>query len=127
MSAPYIVPFNNEPIAISVKTGSYTIPSGRFAKITVNIEGTGTFTINGVLAFRGVQSTLLSSLEIYGSNLYARNIKVDIGSNDGKTGNLAISTTDQKPLVAEIFAPAGTAINGTGVWRAVVQEYYSIS
>jgi outer membrane lipoprotein SlyB len=47
MSAPFIVPFNFQPVSVSVKTGSYTIPSGKYARVYVECENGGTFTING--------------------------------------------------------------------------------
>jgi len=33
MSAPFIIPFNNQPVSASVKTSSYTIPSGKYALV----------------------------------------------------------------------------------------------
>lgn len=49
MSAPIIVPFNNQPALTSFKTTSYTIPSGRYARVTpvitthTELSGTGVF------------------------------------------------------------------------------------
>ena len=50
MSSRVFVPFNNNPLAVSVKTASYTIPTGRFAKVYVECDSGGQFTINGAVA-----------------------------------------------------------------------------
>lgn len=37
MSAPYIIPFNFQPIATgTVLNGSYTVPSGKYARVLIN-------------------------------------------------------------------------------------------
>lgn len=48
MSAPFIVPFNFQPVSVSVKTTSYTIPSGKYAYVFVEVYSGGIFTINAV-------------------------------------------------------------------------------
>jgi hypothetical protein len=36
MSTPYIIPFNFQPVnVVSASSGSYTVPSGKYAKVTV--------------------------------------------------------------------------------------------
>lgn len=50
MSAKVFVPFDNNPVAVSVKTAAYTIPTGRFAKVYVECDSGGQFTINGAVA-----------------------------------------------------------------------------
>lgn len=37
MPAPFIIPFNNNPSATSVKTASYTIPAGKYAFVSTSI------------------------------------------------------------------------------------------
>jgi hypothetical protein len=34
MPAPFIIPFNNCPVSTSIKTSSYTIPAGKYARVT---------------------------------------------------------------------------------------------
>lgn len=48
MSAPFIVPFNFQPVAVSVKTTSYTIPAGKYAQVFIEVYSGGIFTINAV-------------------------------------------------------------------------------
>jgi hypothetical protein len=42
--------FPSFPISVSVKTASFTIPFNRFARVTVEVDSGGIFTINGVTA-----------------------------------------------------------------------------
>lgn len=44
------VPFNYEPDSVSVKTGSYSIPSGQYAFVTAYCRDGGTFSIGGTVA-----------------------------------------------------------------------------
>lgn len=47
MSAPFVIPFNfSPPVSPSVKTTSYTVPTGRYAQVKVYFEGTETQTAN---------------------------------------------------------------------------------
>jgi hypothetical protein len=48
MSAPFVIPFNFKPSGVSVKTASYTIPSGKYAQVYVECDSGGIFTIDGV-------------------------------------------------------------------------------
>lgn len=50
MPAPFVIPFNNCPISISVKTASYTIPAGKYARIITEVDSGGLFTIDAVTA-----------------------------------------------------------------------------
>jgi len=42
MSAPFIIPFNMQPVSHQTGTGTYTCPAGKYAKVTVFIRGTAT-------------------------------------------------------------------------------------
>lgn len=37
MSAPYIIPFNHQPVATGIQENSYTVPSGKYARVTIPI------------------------------------------------------------------------------------------
>jgi hypothetical protein len=50
MSAPFIIPFNFQPVSVAVKTASYTIPAGQYARVVVECHSGGTFTIDAVSA-----------------------------------------------------------------------------
>lgn len=40
------IPFNFQPVSVSVKTSSYTIPASNYAFITANVRNGGSFTID---------------------------------------------------------------------------------
>ena len=49
------VPFNFQPLSVSVKSSSYTIPAGNYALVTVVVEhdgGAASFTIDTVSAIQ---------------------------------------------------------------------------
>jgi hypothetical protein len=145
MASPLIIPFDNNPASVSVKTTSYTIPSGKFARLIVNLEGSAQFTINGVVALRGVQSTVLSSslLRVQVKPYESRNIfgtSVPTNQNGLLTNESGstitntpapsaafTSTTDQKCITQEVWVSSGTVISGSGVFRIIVTEYNAIS
>lgn len=128
MSSPIILPFNFQPVAVSVRTASYTIPTGRYARVLVNLEGSATFTIGGVTALRGTQATVLSTNVIRFTNVSGGGQSLNTANQSSANNGAAYtSTTQQETVVAEMWLPAGTVINGTGTWRAVVQEYNVIS
>ena len=138
MSAPFVIPFNFQPDSVSVKTGSYTIPPAKYARVVVNLIGSATFTIDAVTALSGAQNSTITSA----GNLYkmagnpgtvSSNQVGTLGTAGFSGGSSTTSTeavfgneTDQKVVVAEYWLPTGTIINGTGTWRAVVMIYNQI-
>jgi hypothetical protein len=127
MSSRVLIPFDNNPVAVSVKTASYTIPTGRFARILINLEGSATFTIGGVTAIRGTQNSVLASDNLRTNTSLSNILVTTTDTNPTTTGAAFTETTDQKTVIAELWLPSGTVINGTGTWRAVVMEYNAIS
>lgn len=143
MSSAFIVPFNQQPFSVAVKTGSYTIPAGYYARAIVNLEGSATFTIDAVTAIRGTQSNSLGSSPL---SAFQRTVIVDggggtstrwalladgappsSGNPDSADSDAFVTSVNQKTTIAEIRLPTGTVINGTGTWRAVVELYPMIS
>lgn len=132
MSANLLVPFDNRPSSVAVKTASYTIPAGKYARVVVNLEGSATFTIGGVTALRGTQNSVLASdnikLSVVASSLGALGTHLTGAAADlGAAGGAFNETTDQKSVTETLWLPTGTIINGTGTWRAVVMEYNEIT
>jgi hypothetical protein len=123
MSATLVVPFNFQPSSVSVKTASYTIPAGKYAKVTVNIDGTGTFTIDGSTALSASQNSVLATSPL------ATDGTGRLTTTTAAAGSPAAYTseTDKRSVVADYFLPAGTVIAGSGTWRAVVQEFSNIT
>jgi hypothetical protein len=152
MTSRVIIPFNNCPAAVSVKTASYTIPAGKYALLTVNLIGTATFTIGGVTALQGAQNNTITN----SNGLFRGTGTPSLGFGDaytigGLVMNAAPSTnsyaqntaynpptpnqpvqvfaneTDQKVIISEVWVTTGTVISGTGTFRIIVQEYNVIS
>lgn len=44
------LPFNNRPTSTSVKTSTYIIPAGKYARVIAYVEDGGTFSIDGLVA-----------------------------------------------------------------------------
>lgn len=58
MSASFIVPFNQQPVSTSVKTTSYTIPAGRYARVTGRITSDNSFSAaTGTLGFLAIDGS----------------------------------------------------------------------
>jgi hypothetical protein len=111
MSAPFIVPFNFQPVSVSVKTASYTIPAGKYARVVVEVDSGGVFTIGGVSA---VTSSAF----------------VNIDTVAGFSGGTATYTVPTGFRAEACFAPAsggaGTTaqINGNVVEALGLVQYY---
>lgn len=129
MSAPFLIPFNFQPESISVKTSSYAIPAGKYAYVSVNVEGTGTFTISGATALRGTShSVLAGSVLDYDSATHVGQNRMLVNESGGtNSGNAFSSDTVTTSITAHYWVPAGTTISGSGTWRATVSLYSNIS
>lgn len=136
MASSVVIPFNNNPVSVSVKTGSYTIPAGKFARAVVNVIGSGTFTINGNTALSGTQNNVItSSANMYRDNRGASVSGIAVvqgglisgaavtGINGTGVSLVYANETQQQNLVKDFYLSTGTVINGTGTWRATVEEY----
>lgn len=98
MASPIIIPFDNNPVAVSVKTASYTIPAGKFARVYVECDSGGIFTINAVNAV--VTNAILN---------------IDVGN----ASNVAVSYTAPSGYMAEVAFGASLSgdsyqVNGNG-------------
>lgn len=130
MSSRILIPFNFQPVATAVKTASYTIPAGRYAKVSANVQTGGTFSISGVIALSSVSASwtaLASSPVTTGNDGQGTAMKtMSGGTNTGAA--FGSSTAVLQTSASESFwVPAGTVITGAGSWRATVQEYNNIT
>ena len=130
------------PISISVKTAGYTIPANRYARVSVNVHAGGTFNIGGVTSLSSLTATwtVLASDNLTAHTLSATSNNGFTNSTIGRlltggsnadfpaanfVGNAFNESTAQfnTSVTEQYFMPAGTVINGTGTWRATVEEY----
>lgn len=58
------IPFNFQPESVSVQTGSYTIPTGKYAYVAAHVENGGTFTIGGATALSSEASVAGSIIAV---------------------------------------------------------------
>jgi len=130
MTAPYIIPFDNCPVSIDVKTGSYTVPTGSYARCLASVSDGGTFTIDTKTALRSKASTswsVLASDNIpfvsSGQIATASAAVTSTGGGFNETTAYTSGTTDS----AEFWLPEGTVINGTGTWSGTVMLYNKIT
>ena len=121
------------PVSIAVRTAGYTIPANRYARASVNVHVGGTFTINGTTAlssFANTWSVLASSpiqTILFGGGFGFSHIATGQASSQPSNGAAFSSNTarSENSVTGEYYLPTGTVINGTGTWRAVVEEYRS--
>lgn len=144
MSAPLVVPFNFQPLSVSVKTGSYTIPAGRYAFISANlVGGSGIFQIDGNTAMQSVtnttaQTTLSSSSLRAVNNSIGGAINPSLGeitnpstgsghSDAGAAFSASTATfTDVQISNGNFWVPTGTVLNVVS-GQYVVTEYANIT
>ena len=67
MSAPIQIPFNFEPKALNIGS-SYTIPAGEYGFVTVQVNPSGTFTINGSTAINNPADSTFQNVSENGSS-----------------------------------------------------------
>jgi len=75
MAAPFVVPFNFQPFSTTIKTASYTVPAGYYARITPmlnNISVDGVYINNGPLTVQSGDTTNLT-LNIHAGQPYIFN------------------------------------------------------
>lgn len=125
MSSALVVPFNFQPESTSVRTSSYTIPTGKYAKVDVQCIGGGTFTIDGATALSSSSWSVLASDNM---RMDANNY-LTTGANGtiGGVGGAFNENTAYDNQTQTFWLPSGAVINGTGTWRAVVQIYSNIT
>lgn len=110
MSSRVFVPFDNNPTSVSVKTESYTIPAGKYAKVK-NL--CGNFSINGTLMGRYmydygsvVVNNTSTSRSQSGNTLKYTYIKtVSTGTSSTGSANYGYS------IGAQVFYAPSTSIN----------------
>lgn len=128
--ANLVIPFDNNPASIAVKTASYTIPAGKYARCLINVIGAGTFTINGVTALQGnadTWTTLASTSLSKGTSGGGQALLTSTSAAPYTAAFSSDTGTDTSVITCEAWLPTGTVIAGSGTWRATVMEYNIVS
>lgn len=144
MASPLKFPFNNEPTGFDIKTSSYTIPSGKYARVKAVVDigarqdvpvGAGSFTlaspnscsINGTTIARSVltctidggRDTVLPSYAFTLKAIDNDNFNTPISVNGAAISEAASGT--QGTRQGEIDMAGGTLVTGgVGVLKVAV-------
>ena len=133
----FLIPFDNNPVSTEVKTGTYTIPTGKYARVTV-IDGGTVFEIDSVVAREpynqsssstivgtGLLFTNSTPFTLYGSMTITSNSDVSVYAvgNTAFTANFRLYNNASAPSSLEIkmnpgdFIRCDTATGGVARWN----------
>ena len=134
------IPFNNDPVSTTVKTGAYSVPAGNFARVKVTEFGAN-FTIDGSIAipqlyFAGSASTVTSGTIFTNTSEYtligsvvqtgASSINSSPGTNlfggqsqTGKSG----PGTDEFVIPPQGTIAVGTTVSGSASWYLTASTF----
>jgi hypothetical protein len=132
MAAPIVIPFNNNPSSISSKTASYTIPTGKYARVG---NATPDLSVNGVLAgisrvfsisSSAVSATLTYGFTVSGTGFYVSSWSVTNGGIATTTASIGFGSTAGFNAVTISRVNSGST-NGTAFTRMMNEGYYSLT
>jgi hypothetical protein len=103
MSAPFIIPFNNNPASTSIKTASYTIPAGKYAKI----YGANIYISEALGANPATQTRLSPSFQIDGQ-VISSNLHITITATSSTTGTRTITYPSVENISDNIYVSSST-------------------
>jgi hypothetical protein len=114
MSAPFIIPFNFQPVTTSVKTSSYTVPAGKYAKV---VPSRADFTINGSSLSSSESATVVASgssattFQIYvqANSLLTQITLVQLGASNNTTGSISVGAQVVTPVASLSRTSTGTS------------------
>lgn len=90
MSAPYIIPFNQQPVNTGAGSSTYTVPSGKYARLTYNLYAVATVTCS-----------------------IATNSPVNLSNSDNLSGSVWLKAGDA--ITVGTSVPSGTSGSGAGI------------
>ena len=99
------IPFNNQPESTSVETTTYTIASGKYARVTL-LDQTDDFEIDSVVAISGAEVTGSASTSSTGLK-YTNNTGNILTGVIYHSASIAVNIT----AVSAVFSPYGSATN----------------
>lgn len=124
-------PFNFQPVSTTVRTGSYSIPSGQYAYVTATAKNGGTFSIGGTVALDSDGNSwnvLATSPVDYTTTGTGNSLKTG-GTGDSDNGDAFTSETayDRNNVAASFWVAESTSLDSSGDARYTVTLYNNIS
>lgn len=104
------IPFNHQPFSVSVKTVSYTIPAGFYARAVVEADNGGIFTIDTVNAMETAALVNVDSYQL------ANNVNLSYTVPSGYRSEVYFNAGASGPTDAVINGNTSTSVSyGTGM------------
>jgi hypothetical protein len=111
VSNSFLIPFDNNPVSTEVKTGAYTIPVGKYAKVTV-ADFSDDFEIDSVIAFYGTASRSSIDTTTTGTR-YTNNtpytMRGSLKQSSGAVVELGVFASGDTSYTQPLFNLTGTA------------------
>jgi len=102
MSNSFLIPFGNNPVSTTVKTGTYTIPSGQYARIIVT-DLSDAFEIDSVVA---------AEATAYVAAISTTSINTTYTNSGPYTMRGSFKNSDSASTVIGVFLPTDTSFVG---------------
>lgn len=135
MSASFVIPFDNNPVSTSIKSTSYTVPAGKYAKVSSNIgnlsiDGTAIFPEQGFVASAsaGSSSSQTKQYELGFSNgIYITSLYLTVSGSSSFTGTFETSffTNASGSSVPYIINTLSRTTNGSS--SSTLNVYYPVT
>ena len=103
------LPFNQRPSSTTVRTSSYTIPAGKYARVTVYVEKGGSFTIDGGVALNSEAASAPIAIAVSDSGSYGVNASYTVPSGYIFEGQATASGSNITVKVGGLNAQYGNA------------------
>ena len=149
MSAPYIIPFNFQPVStVASSSGTYTVPAGKYARVTMSnailpiLNSVNLYTTKSLLGGKaGVVITAATLMQLTSKNVH----RVNIGMNSGNStyvnfGTVTVTTSNydltfttsssfsfSSPVNTEVISimnPTGNVVISLSVDTCNIQEVW---
>ena len=117
MPAPFIIPFNNNPLSTTIKNASYTIPAGKYAKI---IPHGSKLLINGVSAYPSVALSMTATSVALGA---ITNDSITLNTNDMYLESLSITQSRSGTAASSNCTFLFLDFNGENTLYSVTKVY----
>lgn len=128
MPAPFIIPFNNNPVSTSRgTTATYTVPTGKYARVTISVDFS--FTLAYSAGSGGAASALGNSQTAYCANFdvwmrAGETLVLAAGNTTGSFSQVNNSGATQTQIFS-INGIAGTTVTVSGVlWKTFQSRAY---